>query len=298
MIRPHNFGYNVETSETNSFQKEISHINSADILLEFDNMVAQLKDANIDVIVFDDTPAPHTPDAIFPNNWISTHDDGTVVLYSMHASNRRGEVRTDLIEELSGRFGIKRIIDLTHMIEFENFLEGTGSLVFDHLNKIIYACESPRTHFNLITQLNKELNYTIVGFGASDLSGQAVYHTNVLMSVGEKSAVVCSASIDDPIERNMVLNSLRNSGKDIVDISHQQMSGFAGNIFEVQNTKGNNCLIMSRSAHDSFTQSQLKQLKMHAEIIAVDISKIETIGGGSARCMITGIYLPERSPVS
>ena len=291
LIRPANFGFNEETRASNVFQKELNE--DAETVrqkasLEFETFASQLKSHGVDVFVFDDTPSPVKTDAVFPNNWISFHADGTVVLYPMLSANRRLERRADIIESLKDKFEITNIIDLS-IYESENlFLEGTGSIVFDHANKIAYAALSPRTDKELFLDLCEKLNYKPVIFTAHDRSGSEIYHTNVMMCIGEEFAVICLESITDKSERANVFSKLATTGHEVVDITFDQMNSFAGNMLLVRN----DLLVMSQSAHRSLTKTQKLALEKYCELLPFAIPTIETVGGGSARCMIAEIFLP------
>jgi hypothetical protein len=260
--------------------------------LEFETFASQLKSHGVDVFVFDDTPSPVKTDAVFPNNWISFHADGTVVLYPMLSANRRLERRADIIESLKDKFEITNIIDLS-IYESENlFLEGTGSIVFDHSNKIAYAALSPRTDKELFLDLCEKLNYKPVIFTAHDRRGSEIYHTNVMMCIGEEFAVICLESITDEGERANIFSKLATTGHEIVDITFDQMNSLAGNMLLVRN----DLLVMSQSAFDSLTKTQKRTLEKYCELLPFAIPTIETIGGGSARCMIAEIFLPPIGP--
>ncbi len=294
MIRPASFGFNEQTAESNAFQQSQAAIpeSAQAALKEFDAFADLLKSKGVDVHIINDTIEPHKPDAIFPNNWISFHDNGDVLLYPMQAENRRLERREDIVRKLEEQFTVKHIIDLSRF-ELENkFLEGTGSMVLDRENLIAYACISPRTDKEVLDAFCKHLNYTPVTFTATDAHQQAIYHTNVMMCVGKQFAVVCLDTIKDENERQTVTKSLTDAGKEIVDITLEQMNHFAGNMLEVQGTDGKSLLVMSKSAHQSLTTSQTDQLQQYAEIVSADLTTIETLGGGSARCMLAEIYLP------
>ncbi len=291
LIRPANFGFNEETRASNVFQKELNE--DAETVrqkasLEFETFASQLKSHGVDVFVFDDTPTPLKTDAVFPNNWVSFHADGTIVLYPMLSSNRRHERRADIIESLKDRFEITNIIDFS-IYESENlFLEGTGSIVFDHSNKIAYAALSPRTDKELFLDLCEKLNYKPVIFTAHDRRGSEIYHTNVMLCIGEEFAVICLESITDEGERANIFSKLATTGHEIVDITFDQMNSFAGNMLLVRN----DLLVMSQSAFDSLTKTQKRTLEKYCELLPLAIPIIETVGGGSARCMIAEIFLP------
>ena len=294
MIRPAAFGMNDETAASNAFQKR-SDENALDIqqkaVAEFDAFVQKLKQANIEVVVVQDTAEPVKPDAIFPNNWISMQPDGTLVLYPMLAQIRSRERRSDIPELLQslGYLQSKKI-DLTGHEQEKCYLEGTGSIVFDHVHKLAYACASPRTNVALLEELCTALGYTPVSFEASDPSGIAIYHTNVLMHIGTGYTVICEEVIPDVLERAMVLQKFKSDGLEIISISWQQLQQFAGNMLEVQTKEGENVLVMSESAYRSLTKSQIERLEKYATILYSDLQTIESIGGGSARCMLAGIH--------
>ena len=296
MIEPVAFGYNHQTAENNYFQQRAN--DSASLvqekaLQEFRQMTAILQSKGIDLIVVQDRLEPHTPDSIFPNNWISFHEEGTVVIYPMFAPNRRLEKRADILKE---GFIVQNILDYSH---FENqgiFLEGTGSMVLDRTNRIAYAALSERTHLSLFLQFCGELHFTPCYFYANQTVGTErlpVYHTNVMMSVGDRYAVVCLDSIDDAVEKQAVVQSLRGSGKEIIEISEAQMHGFAGNMLQVENREGKKIAVLSETACQSLTAKQIESLSAYSELVSIPIPTIEKTGGGSVRCMIAEIFLPK-----
>lgn len=297
MIRPVRFAYNAQTAVTNTFQNNAT-INPASTqqqaLEEFDGFVRQLQENGIDVIQVFDTLEPHKPDSIFPNNWVSFHEDGTIVLYPMLTENRRWERRRSILDLIRQGFEINNEIDLTHYEEDNVFLEGTGSMVLDRENKICYACISPRTDKDVLNDFAAKLGYSIVSFISVDAKGVQVYHTNVMMCVGKSYCVICLDTIRDKSERAKVINSIIDSGKEIIEISLEQMNQFAGNMLELHNEKGENLLLMSEQAYKSLTDLQIKAIQQHARIIHVPIYTIETNGGGSARCMVAEIHLPKK----
>ncbi len=300
LIRPVNFGPNTQTAETNRFQRGSTEAlaSSPQILarVEFDTLVSALEQAGVQVHVFEDTPEPHTPDSIFPNNWVSFHGDGTAVLYPMLAPNRRDERRSDVLEALSvrGGFRVSRVVDLTHYERDDKFLEGTGSLVLDRVNRLAYACVSPRTDLDVLGEFAQVLDYDVVTFEALDASGTPIYHTNVVLSVGSRLAVVCGASIREQ-ERAGVLDALQGTGHTVIDVSMEQMQAFACNILELKSNSGKSVLAMSQRAFDSFTPDQQDVLRNHMDtIVAVPIPTIEHLGGGSVRCMLAEVALPRK----
>jgi len=293
------FGFNPETAETNEFQnKELAdqahQIAQEKAREEFDLMISQLRLTGLDLHIFDDTDEAQRPDAVFSNNWVSFHQSGKVVLYPMMAENRRTERRMDIIENLKKDFLVEEIIDLTYFEKEGKFLEGTGSMVLDRRYKIAYACLSPRTHPEVLDAFAKAMGYELVTFSAFDENGKPVYHTNVLMCVGDIFAIVCLEAIKDADERQMVRSALEETNKYIVEISLDQVRHFAGNMLMIRNLKGNKFLMMSTQAFDSLTELQRKSLTDYARIIHTELSAIEEYGGGSARCMMTEIHLPLR----
>lgn len=300
MIRPVNFAFNLQTAESNAFQDTDSQaldvtITQENALREFDVMVSQLRAIGVNVLVYDDTPKPYTPDSIFPNNWVSFHHSGKVCLYPMQAENRRLERRTDIIEELSANYHVEKIIDLTSFEQENKFLEGTGSLVLDRMHRIAYACLSPRTNEEVLTAWEEQMNgYKIVKFRAVDANEKEIYHTNVMMCIGDNFAVVCLQSIADLDERLMVKESLVSTGKNVIEITLEQMNEFAGNMLLVTNQKEHRILVMSTRAYDSLSADQKKLLEEYADIAHFDLNIIETCGGGSARCMMAEVHLPEK----
>jgi hypothetical protein len=297
MIRPVQFGFNPETAATNAFQtKQLTtqgqKAAQSTALREFDEMVRQLQASGVDVMVVDDTPAPHTPDSIFPNNWVSFHASGKVILYPMQAENRRLERRTELIGELEKRFQIEQIIDLTHFEQEGKFLEGTGSMVLDRMNRVAFACLSPRTHPYVLAEFGRQTGYRTVAFHATDATGQAIYHTNVLMSITDNLAIICLAAIADPDERLMVRQELEGLGKRVVEISLDQMASFAGNVLLVLTQQGRKLLILSDQAFNSLTPKQIDLLDDYSTLFHFDLATIEANGGGSARCMMAEVHLP------
>ncbi len=298
MVRPVNFGFNVETAENNFYQKKDGRSASEIRELakrEFDVFVALLRDQRVYVIEVEDTASPAKPDAVFPNNWFSTHGDGKLILYPMYSAVRRLERRKDVVELLihSG-FEVNEIIDLSFFEESGQFLEGTGSMVMDHGAKVIYACYSPRTHPVPLDYVAKLLGYQVVGFDAvQEVDGAVspIYHTNVMMHVGTDLAVVCLESIAKGSERRKVQESLTKSGKKVIPITLKQKFNFAGNMLEVTNDGGERFTVMSQAAFDSLGVGQIQQIEKHTTIISPSIPTIEKLGGGSARCMMAEIFL-------
>lgn len=298
LVRPSNFIFNTETAANNAFQNNIEEANesiSEKVKQEFENFKAQLIARGIDVTTINDTASPIKPDAIFPNNWVSFHADGTVVLYPMFAENRRAERRVDIIETLKEKFEVKKIIDFSIYENENKFLEGTGSIVFDHEHKIAYACLSPRTCKEVFIKLCDVLLYKPIYFTACDEAGQEIYHTNVMMCIAEKVLVICTESIVDKNERAQVLQSFEHTGYVIVDIGFAQMNNFAGNMLALQSNTGKSLLALSQTAYDCLMGVQKDTIEKYYELLPLAIPTIETIGGGSVRCMIAEIFLPLKS---
>lgn len=294
MIRPTAFGLNLETAGSNAFQNKKASQNQVQqkALKEFDDFVAKLQAANIDVTVIEDTVAPHTPDSIFPNNWVSFHANGSMFLYPMLAQNRRMERRSDIIEQLATRFNVLEVNDLSSFENQNQFLEGTGSMVLDRENKLAYACLSARTHPQVLEIFCTESGYKAITFNAVDSQNLPIYHTNVLMCIAKHFVVICLDTIISESEKNNLLQSFKATKKEVIEISLTQMNHFAGNMLEVQNREGENYLIMSAAAFNSLTDTQKGKLNAYTEILYADLQTIETNGGGSARCMLAEVCLP------
>jgi len=265
-------------------------------LQEFDNYVSILKEKEVEVAVFDDTLDPHTPDSIFPNNWISFHTDGTVILYPMKAKNRRLERRPDIVEKLEAEYNFKVTskVDITEGELNERFLEGTGSIVFDYINKIAYACISQRTDKDLLEKVCEKLGYKAHTFTSVDANGTEIYHTNVMMCVGERFALVCAQSVKDEKERKNLIQTLTETGHEVVLLTYEQICHFAGNALEVCNKKKDRFLIVSKAGYDALNEDQKDTIQLYDEIVPIPLTMIETNGGGSARCMISDIRLPKK----
>ncbi|MGD0493510.1 MAG: arginine deiminase-related protein [Steroidobacteraceae bacterium] len=306
MIRPANFGFNPQTAGSNAFQHRpegASHGPSdhgaSEIqrlaLQEFDRLADALERTGVAVMVADDTQEPVKPDAIFPNNWVSFHADGTVVLYPMLALNRRAERREELIGEMVAAAGFRtaRTVDLSHRENRGQYLEGTGSLVLDRVRHIAYANISARTDLDALGDFAQQLDYDLVTFESVDGAGRSIYHTNVMMSVGTGFAVVCAESITDPSRREAVHSTLESGRREIVDITFAQMQAFAGNLLELA-PAGSNAIALSTTAWRSLDPAQRRALERHGRIVAADIPVIERYGGGGVRCMLAEIHLPRR----
>jgi hypothetical protein len=299
MVRPARFGCNPLTAYSNAFQAKPgmhADVPQAAILAEFQGLSEALTRRGVEVLVAPDSEEPPKPDAIFPNNWVSFHHDGTVALYPMLAINRRWERRQDVLERVvsEGGFRVSRTVDLTHRESEEKYLEGTGSVVLDRVHRIAYAGISPRTDLDVLGEFAQQMDYELMTFDAIDAGGRAVYHTNVLMAVGTRFAVLCSESIVDEARRAAVLAKLRATAHEVVEITFEQMTRFAGNVLELAAPQGN-LLALSATAWRSFTPAQRRVLESHADILAAEVSTIERIGGGGVRCMLAEIHLPKRN---
>jgi hypothetical protein len=304
MVRPACFCFNTETAISNAFQND-QYANSTTkeiqekALREFNQMVEQLRSNGVHVDVFDDTLSPIKPDAIFPNNWFTTHSNGTIILYPMLAENRRLERRDDLIKTLTQNYRVTAIIDLSVYEQRDQYLEGTGSLVLDRLNKIAYAIRSPRTHEVIVEHFTKLMDYQQppIIFDSVDDHQKPIYHTNVMMAIGTYVAIICLESIVNKEQRNDIVKSLEQNGKrTVINITLEQMKHFAGNMLEIRNDKGDYLLVMSKSAYDSLTDQQRNSIEQtNTKLIYFDISTIEQCGGGSVRCMIAENFLPKNN---
>lgn len=287
MVKPKSFGFNSETAHSNSFQNSLGDAdNGSKAREEFKKMVIELESNQIDLMVFEDL-IEGLPDSVFPNNWISNIPDQAVVVYPMLTPNRKREVRDDIINWTKEKLNLSDLIDLRNE---ETILEGTGSIVFDHSNKIAFAAISPRTSIQLLNKLCSMIGYESYSFESVDLSGGQIYHTNVMMSIAEKYAVVCFESIIDPIERSMLKKKLESLNKVLIEISYPQMNAFAGNVLEVNNKSSESVLLMSRTAREAFSENQINVIESYSKILDFDISTIEKIGGGSVRCMLAGFF--------
>ena len=293
MVRPVNFVFNRETAVNNSFQVASTDGNvHENALREFDAFVEKLRSKNVNVVVVDDTAEPHTPDSIFPNNWVSFHGDGSVVLYPMFAQNRRLERKEGVLDTIKKRFNTKNVVDLTSYERRNKFLEGTGSMVLDRDKHIAYACVSPRTDQKVLNDFCKRMRYRSVLFHSNDRNGKPIYHTNVMMCVADKYVVICLESIPVLHERTKVSDTIKATGKELIEITFDQMNRFAGNMLQVNDAKGKKILVMSTQAFDSLTEDQVKKFSAYNEIVHSSLNTIEQNGGGSARCMMAEIHLP------
>ena len=293
MIRPARFESNPQTAASNRFQGRSKgtpeHQHEA-ALAEFDALVTELRDNGIEVVVVEDTAEPHTPDSIFPNNWISFHADGRVVLYPMEAENRRTERRMDVFEELD--YQVRGLVDLSPHEANGHYLEGTGSMVLDRVNRVAYACLSSRTHLEPMADFAQRMDYDVVAFEAVDRDGIPIYHTNVMMNVGEELAVICEEAIPREDQRTAVLQRLRETGHDVLSLSYDQLDAFAGNMLELRTRDGERAVVLSRSAHDALNDEQRQRLEQNGKLIVASIDTIEASAGGSVRCMLAEVHSP------
>ncbi len=303
MVRPIHFRMNEQTAVNNYYQKVMDGVLPETIIAkaqqEFDAFVEKLKTVGVHVIVVADTPETDTPDSIFPNNWISFHENGNIGLYPMFAENRRLERREDVLDILESHdFVINNIIDYTSAEEDEVFLEGTGSVVLDRANRKAYCALSPRADEGLFIEFCEDFEYTPIIFTATqEVNGvrEAIYHTNVMMGIGETFAIICLDSITDKKERKAVVKHLKENDKDIIAITEVQVNHFAGNMLQVKSETGEPYLVMSQAAYDILTETQIKQIETHTKILFSSLDTIEACGGGSARCMMAEVFLPKNN---
>jgi len=298
MIRPASFGFNTETASNNVFQSREGELSPQEVIQrsqeEYDRLVMKLRAAGVKIISIADTADPPKTDAVFCNNWISTHADGRVRLYPMYSENRRLERRSDIISRLALEYEVRLDDQLLSYEAQERYLESTGSMIIDRPNKIIYACLSIRTELDLLEALGEQLGYEVVAFDAIDENGVPYYHTNVIMALGTHKAIICTTCIVNPEQRERVINKLTSTGKIIVDISREQVLRYAGNMLEVKGDGEKPIMVMSQSALECLSESQLHIIKNHNKIVSCGIPTIEKLGGGSVRCMMTEIYLPPK----
>lgn len=300
MVRPVRFGYNHETAENNLYQKKPDTKSAAEIqtaaLYEFNQFVQKLEGAGVNILVVDDTDEPRKTDSVFPNNWISTQQDGTVVTYPMWAPSRRAERREEIINELQQGYRISQRVDYSKYEVEGKFLESTGSMILDREHQIAYACISPRTDREVLAQFCRDFGFLPVLFTASQKTAKGgladIYHTNVMMSVGENIAILCNEAIRDAAEKQRVNELLRETGKEMIYISEEQCNHFAGNMLQVRNQAGERILVMSEQAYRSLTTAQIGRIEKLCRILHSPLYTIEACGGGSARCMMAEIFLP------
>lgn len=299
MVRPANFGFNKQTAESNAFQHfDVEHSESEVSKLakaEFDAFVDKLRKHGISVVVYEEPYHQDRTDAVFPNNWISFHENGHVIIYPMESPNRRLEKNTHVLDLLRSEFEINTVQDLSEFEKKEQFLEGTGSIIFDYVHQKGYACRSTRTDDILFTDVCTSLGYLPIIFDSADTHGKPIYHTNVMMALGTGYVVICMDSIHHSDQKSKLIENFNGDGLEIIDIDYHQLASFAGNMLEVRNTDDELHLVMSKSAFDVLRQEQLDQIKKYAQPLWVDISTIENTGGGSARCMMAAVHLPTKS---
>jgi hypothetical protein len=292
MIRPMHFVYNAETAVNNSFQVKGDQENLTEKAVnEFDVFVNELQKHGVDVTVVEDSPAPHTPDAIFPNNWISFHESGIYCLYPMFAPNRRKERKSEVLDIIQKKFHYHQLFDFTGYESENLFLEGTGSMVLDRDKRLAYACLSSRTDLSVLEDFCTKLNFHPVVFHSTDEFGRPIYHTNVMMCVADRYVVICLDSIIDTQEKKLVSETILSGGKEIIPITHDQMNQFAGNMLQLENDKKEKLLVMSSAAWHSLSPDQKEKLTFYNRIVHASLQSIESNGGGSARCMIAEIHL-------
>lgn len=293
LVSPTTFGFNQETAESNIFQHHLDQdlsVTRYDAEREWEGVCKILVKNKINVIAVMDTVSPAKPDALFPNNWITTHADGKVIIYPLLAKNRRAEKRTDIIQQMRKKYLVTDVVDLSYFEKDNKFLEGTGSMVLDRENRIIYACLSARTHKEPLEQVAKILGYEVVAFHAFDHRAP-IYHTNVFMSVGTKWAAICMDAIPDDAEKELLKNSFAKTGKEIINLTMAQIDAFAGNILELQTLEGEHKIIMSQVAHDSLDVEQVQSFQKYGDILSSDVHTIEQVGGGGIRCLLAEIFL-------
>lgn len=300
MVRPISFRKNEQTAVNNYFQQDLEGISSDKIqdqaLAEFDAFVEALRSKGVNVVVFDDKESEKTPDSIFPNNWISLHEDGTVITYPMYAENRRLERREEVVETLAKGFKVERRESLVTWEEKGLYLEGTGSMILDRPNKIVYAAISERTNEQVLADFCEKTGFTAVKFSSYQSVGserKLIYHTNVMMALGDQFAIICLDCIDDQNERGAVIEALRKTNKEIIEITEDQVNNFAGNMLQVKNSTGDKFTVMSEAAFKSLTTNQIESIKKYGGIIQSPIPTIETLGGGGVRCMMAEVFLPK-----
>jgi hypothetical protein len=300
MVRPASFSYDPGTAASNTFQKKelADRELQEEALNEFERVRERLEELGVELFIVDDTPDPAKPNAVFPNNWISFHEDGTVVLYPMLTDGRRKERRPELPKRLEEetRFRVRRTIDLSSHEKEDRPLEGTGSIVFDRNARIAYACRSSRTDIGLFEHICERIGYKPVSFEASDEKGGAIYHTNVMLALGDHFAIICEEAIEDPLQQKMVKMQLQDSGKELISIDRQQMKAFAGNGYQVTLPDGRLFFLLSKRACDALTADQLRRIEARTAVECLPVERIEDAGGGSVRCMLAGIFLPEKDP--
>ncbi|MFK7949517.1 MAG: citrulline utilization hydrolase CtlX [Saprospiraceae bacterium] len=298
MVRPANFGFNAQTAVSNAFQHNDTSLSIKDIkelaVTEFDEFVKKLRSNGISIIVAQDSKSPVKPDAVFCNNWISTHENGTMILYPMLTENRRLERQSYVIDLIRNNYNVKRYLDFSEHEDLGQILEGTGSMILDRVNRLVYACLSPRTDSELLNKFCEWAEYEKVVFHSVDSHGQEIYHTNVMMAMGDEFVVICMESIRDKAERKTLLNYFEKTEKTVIDLTMKQIEAFAGNMLQVENKDGKTFLVMSEQAYKSLKQDQIDLIEQFTTILYAPIYTIEKYGGGSARCMMAEVFLTKK----
>jgi hypothetical protein len=301
MVRPANFGFNTETAANNAFQTDDKSLTVSEIqaraIQEFDKMVAMLRGRAVNVLVAEDSVLPVKTDAVFPNNWLTSHADGTMILYPMFAPSRRLERSEAIQDMLIDGFQVKKKIHFEHYEAIDRYLEGTGSMILDRQNELCYACISPRTERTLLDEWCDTMHFKRVAFTAVDGDGKEIYHTNVMMALGETFVVICLETVRDEAEKMNLIKHFELTKKDIIEISLDQMLHFAGNMLQVRNDFAETFLVMSQQAFDVLNATQVAHIQRHTQILSADIKTIETYGGGSARCMMAEIFFEKKEAI-
>jgi hypothetical protein len=296
MIRPKHFNYNPETAESNVFQHIADFANEDalmdQVLKEFDSMVNGLKEKGIQVVLIEDTFLPPKYDAIFPNNWFTSHEDGSIILYPMMSENRRAERRENVVEMLMENYPFSKLYDFSLFEQEGKFLEGTGSMILDRANKMAYCAVSPRSNLHVLDKFCVLKGFGSTFFHSYDKDDQLIYHTNVMMSIGDGFALVCYESIKDQDERTKLVKQLERSGKEIIEISLDQVYAFCGNCLQLKNSSGDKFIVFSKTAYNALDRSQKDCLRTYGEPLIFDIDTIELVGGGSVRCMLAEMFIP------
>ncbi len=299
MVRPANFGFNPETAETNAFQINDQKLTSKEIsqaaVIEFDMFVEKLRLVGVNVIVGEEPREPIKTDSVFPNNWVTFHQSGRVITYPMFSKTRRLERSEDFLKQIGEQFHIEQRIHFEEYEKKNQYLEGTGSMIFDHSNRSVLACVSPRTDKALLNEFSKRFSYKTIIFKAVDENDQDIYHTNVMMALGESFVVICLGTIKKVEDLNRLKSYFARVGKEVIEISISQMNAFAGNMLQVRNNKDETFLVMSSQAYHSLSKHQISRIQAHTKILHSPIPIIETYGGGSARCMMAEIFLKEKN---
>lgn len=298
MVKPAAFGFNTMTAKDNVYQHSLPNDKEDEIHLravhEFDAFVERLQKEGVDVLIAFDSPLPKKSNAIFPNNWFTTHSNGSLILYPMYAENRRSERRRSIIDFIESNFIVEKEVDFSHYEADDLFLEGTGSMILDRINQICYACLSKRTDKDLLEEFGQQTNCKVILFNATDGDDIPIYHTNVMMAMASDFVIICLESIRDSHQKTLLLDSFQKTNKEVIDISLEQVAHFCGNVLEVQNQKGEKILVMSEQAYNAFNQEQKACIEQYCKVVYAPIYTIEEVGGGGTRCMMAEIFLPEK----